>query len=122
MRNRATDKEDRVMKIIYWIGIDDHADKWTIAQYRRDEARPSKEFELVPDEKGYKRLLAYLKGLDGEVRIVYEAGPRGDGAYRRLAKAGHQCQVAAPAPTPRKPAERVKTNRRGGATVGRHLR
>jgi hypothetical protein len=25
------------MNIIYWIGIDDHADKWTIAQYRGDE-------------------------------------------------------------------------------------
>jgi transposase len=63
------------MKIIYWIGIDDHADKWTIAQYRGDEERPSKVFELVPDEKGYRRLLSHLKGLDGEVRIVYEAGP-----------------------------------------------
>ncbi len=39
------------MKIIYWIGIDDHADKWTIAQYRGDEERPSKEFELLPDDK-----------------------------------------------------------------------
>jgi transposase len=110
------------MKIIYWIGIDDHADKWTIAQYRGEEARPSKEFELVPDEKGYKRLLAYLKGLDGEVRIVYEAGPCGYDLYRRLTKAGFQCQVAAPALTPRKPGERVKTNRRDAAKLGRYLR
>ncbi len=122
MRNRATYKEERVMKIIYWIGIDDHADKWTIAQYRGEEARPSKELELVPDEKGYKRLLAYLKGLDGEVRIVYEAGPCGYELYRRLTKAGYQCQVAAPALTPRKPGERVKTNRRDAAKLGRYLR
>lgn len=110
------------MKIIYWIGIDDHADKWTIAQYRGDEAKPSKEFELVPDEKGYKRLLAYLKGLDGEVRIVYEAGPCGYELYRRLTKAGYQCQVAAPALTPKKPGQRVKTNRRDAAKLGRYLR
>jgi transposase len=110
------------MKIIYWIGIDDHANKWTIAQYRGGEARPSKEFELVPDEKGYRRLLAYLKGLDGEVRIVYEAGPCGYELYRRLMKAGYQCQVAAPALTPRKPGERVKTNRRDAAKLGRYLR
>ncbi len=51
------------MKIIYWIGIDDHADKWTIAQYRGDEERPSKEFELVPDDKGWRRLLSHLKGV-----------------------------------------------------------
>lgn len=110
------------MKIIYWIGIDDHADKWTIAQYRGDEARPSKEFELVPDEKGYRRLLSYLKGLDGEARIVYEAGPCGYELHRRLTKAGYKCQVAAPALTPRKPGERVKTNRRDAAKLGRYLR
>ncbi len=57
-RNRATYKEERVMKIIHWIGIDDHADKWTIASYRGDEERPAKEFEVVPDEKGYRRLLS----------------------------------------------------------------
>jgi transposase len=110
------------MKIMYWIGIDDHADKWTIAEYRGDEARPSKEFELFPDEKGYRRLLSYLKGLDGEVRIVYEAGPCGYELYRRLSKAGYTCQVAAPALTPRKPGERVKTNRRDAAKLARYLR
>lgn len=51
------------MKIIHWIGIDDHADKRTIAHYRGDEERPGKEFELVPDEKGYRRLLSYLNHL-----------------------------------------------------------
>src|SRR5436309_11079511 len=110
------------MKIIYWIGIDDHADKWTIAQYRGDEERPSREFELVPDDKGYRRLLSYLKGLDGEVRIVYEAGPCGYDLHRRLIKAGYKCQVAAPALTPRKPGERVKTNRRDAAKLARYLR
>jgi len=110
------------MKIIYWIGIDDHADKWTIAQYRSDEERPSKEFELIPDDKGWRRLLSHLKGLDGEVRIVYEAGPCGYELYRRLTKAGYKCQVAAPALTPRKPGERVKTNRRDAAKLGRYLR
>ncbi len=110
------------MKIIYWIGIDDHADKWTIAQYRGDEERPGKEFELVPDDKGWRRLLSHLKGLEGEVRIVYEAGPCGYELYRRLTKAGYKCQVAAPALTPRKPGQRVKTNRRDAAKLGRYLR
>jgi transposase len=110
------------MKIIYWIGIDDHADKWTVAVYRGHEQRPSKEFELVPDEKGYRRLLSHLKALDGEVRIVYEAGPCGYDLHRRLTKAGYNCQVAAPALTPRKPGERVKTNRRDAAKLGRYLR
>ena len=110
------------MKIMHWIGIDDHADKWTIAHYRGEEVRPGKEFELIPDEKGYLRLLSHLKGREGEARIVYEAGPCGYELYRRLTKAGYKCQVAAPALTPRKPGERVKTNRRDAAKLGRYLR
>src|SRR5258707_4136597 len=110
------------MKIIYWIGIDDHADKWTIAQYKGNEEKPAKEFELVPDESGYRKLIKFLKELDGEVRIVYEAGPCGYELYRRLKKAGLWCEVAAPSLTPRKPGERVKTNRRDAAKLGKYLR
>ena len=76
------------MKIIHWIGIDDHADKWTIAQYKGNESKPAKEFELVPDESGYRKLIKFLKELDGEARVVYEAGPCGFDLYRRLKKPG----------------------------------
>ena len=110
------------MKIIHWIGIDDHADKWTIAQFRGNEEKPAKEFELTPDESGYRKLIGFAKSLDGEVRIVYEAGPCGYELHRRLTKAGLQCQVAAPSLTPRKPGERIKTNRRDAVKLGRYLR
>jgi transposase len=108
--------------VCHWIGIDDHADKWTIAHFEDGNERATKEFELVPDDKGYRLLLKYLKGLKGKVRIVYEAGPCGYELYRRLTKAGFDCQVAAPALTPRKPGERVKTNRRDAAKLARYLR
>lgn len=110
------------MKSMHWIGIDDHADKWTIAHFQDDEARPANEFELVPHEAGYRKLIAFAKSLKGEVRIVYEAGPCGYELYRRLTKAGLHCQVAAPSLTPVKPGERVKTNRRDAAKLGRYLR
>jgi transposase len=110
------------MSIIHWMGIDDHADKWTIACFRGGEQKPAKEFELVPNEAGYRKLISYAKSLDGEVRIAYEAGPCGYELYRRLSKAGLNCQVAAPSLTPRKPGDRVKTNRRDAAKIGRCLR
>lgn len=110
------------MSIIHWIGIDDHADKWTVAHYRGTEEKPGKEFELVPNEAGYRKLISYAKGLEGEVRIVYEAGPCGYELYRRLTKAKLRCEVAAPSLTPRKPGERVKTNRRDAAKLGRYHR
>jgi transposase len=110
------------MSIIHWIGIDDHADKWTIVEYRGSEEKPAREFELVPDDRGYRRLIAFAKGLGGEVRMVYEAGPCGFELYRILSKAGLNCRVAAPALTPRKPGEKVKTNRRDAAKLARYLR
>src|SRR2546430_16570823 len=100
------------MKIMHWIGIDDHADKWTIAQFQGNEEKPRKEFELTPNDSGYRKLIAFTKPLAGTVRIVYEAGPCGYELYRRLTKAGLQCEVAAQSLTPRKPGQRVKTNRR----------
>ncbi len=110
------------MKIMHWVGIDDHADKWTIAHFVGDEQKAGREFELIPDSKGYRSLLSFLKGLKGEVRIVYEAGPCGFELFRRLSEAGLNCQVAAPALTPRKPGEKVKTNRRDAAKLARYLR
>lgn len=110
------------MTIIHWIGIDDHADKWTIAEYAGQEKEPGHEFEVVPGESGYRKLIGFSKKLDGEVRIVYEAGPCGYELYRRLRKAGLSCEVAAPSLTPRKPGERVKTNRRDAKKLARYYR
>lgn len=110
------------MEIIHWIGIDDHADKWTIAHLRGSEEKPANEFELVPNQAGYRKLFAFAKALGGTVRFVYEAGPCGYDLYRRLNKAGFRCDVAAPSLTPHKPGQRVKTNRRDALKLARYLR
>ena len=110
------------MTIIHWIGIDDHADKWTIAQFAGDGEKPAREFELMPDAAGYRKLIGFAKSLDGEVRVAYEAGPCGYELYRRLLKAGIHCEVAAPSLTPVKPGNRVKTNRRDAIKIARTLR
>lgn len=110
------------MTIIHWIGIDDHADKWTVAEYAGHAQEPRREFELVPGAVGYRKLIGFCKGLEGEVRIVYEAGPCGFELCRRLRKAGLSCEVAAPSLTPRKPGDRVKTNRRDAKKLARYYR
>ena len=105
-----------------WIGIDDHADKWTIAHYAGQKSTPTREWELQPSDSGYRKLIGWLKGLKGQVRVVYEAGPCGYELYRRLRKSGIECAVAAPSLTPRKPGDRVKTNRRDAQKLARLLR
>ncbi len=59
------------------------------------------------------RLIKRLQKGDRELVVCYEAGPCGYGVYRRLqAKPGVSCQVIAPSMTPRRPGDRIKTNRR----------
>lgn len=116
-------QEERVMgDCINWVGIDDHADKWTICQFEGWGEKPAREWELVPSDQGYRKLIGWLKSLDGEVRVVYEAGPCGYEMYRRMLKSGIRCEVAAPSLTPRKPGDRVKTNRRDAAKLARLYR
>jgi len=107
---------------INWIEIDDSADKWTIAQYVGAVAEPGREFELVPSESGYRKLIGWLKQLGSEVRVVYEAGPCGYELYRKFRQKKISSEVAAPSLTPRRPGERVKTNRCDAAKLAKLYR
>jgi transposase len=49
-------------------------------------------------------------------------GPTGYGLHRLLTDLGHACIVVAPSLIPKKPSDRVKTNRRDAITLARLLR
>lgn len=108
--------------LINWIGIDDHADKLTIALFVGNQKQAAKEWEVAPTEAGLRQLVGWLKELKGTVRCVYEAGPCGYELYRLLVSKGIDCAVAAPSLTPRKPGERIKTNRRDARKLAELLR
>jgi len=50
-------------------------------------------------------------------RFAYEAGPCGYGVYRHLRERGHNCVVVVPSLIPRKPGERIKTDRRDATAL-----
>jgi transposase len=54
--------------------------------------------------------------------VCYEAGPCGYVIYRQLAKLGIDCVVVAPSMIPKKPGDRVKTDRRDATNLARLLR
>jgi transposase len=59
-------------------------------------------------------------GRDGvRLRFCYEAGPCGYGIQRHLAARGHDCVVVAPSLIPKRPGDRVKTDRRDAASLAR---
>lgn len=68
------------------------------------------------------RLVAKLARRHGELHFCYEAGPTGYGLYRQIRALGHACTVAAPSLIPKKPGERVKTNRRDALSLARLMR
>jgi transposase len=68
------------------------------------------------------RLVRKLSARHAHLTFCYEAGPTGYGLYRQLTELGHDCIVAAPSLIPRKPGDRVKTNRRDALSLAKQLR
>ena len=93
-----------------------------IALPGRDE--PEYRGEIAHEPKALKKWLERLNDEFGGALLLfcYEAGPCGYGLYRQLTEAGHECQVVAPSLIPKKPGERIKTDRRDALKLARLLR
>jgi hypothetical protein len=59
---------------------------------------------------------------EGAVAVCYEAGVSGYDLYRQITACGAACQVIAPALTPRRPGQRIKTDRRDAVKLVRLFR
>jgi transposase len=68
------------------------------------------------------RVVRKLVACGKQLIFVYEAGPCGFAIYRWLLQQGHQCLVVSPSLTPKKPAERIKTDRRDAVKLARLAR
>jgi transposase len=104
------------------VGIDAHKKDLFIAMLTGTETTPVT--WTVPNEpNAVRRLVRKLeRAAPGPVRACYEAGPCGYALQRQMTTERVSCQVIAPALVPRKPGERVKTNRRDARKLGELLR
>jgi|SRR6516165_3564796 len=68
------------------------------------------------------KLVRKLCARHRRLMFCYEAGPTGYGLYRQIKSLGHECIVVAPSLIPKKPGERVKTNRRDALSLVKLLR
>ena len=78
--------------------------------------------EIEASEASVTKLVRRLAGKHDKLTFCYEAGPTGYGLYRLIGELGHECRVVAPSLIPRKPGDRVKTNRRDALSLARLLR
>ena len=78
--------------------------------------------EIENAEAATVKLVKKLAGKYRQLTFCYEAGPTGYELYRLIKQLGHDCIVVAPSLIPRKPGERVKTNRRDALSLAKLLR
>lgn len=68
------------------------------------------------------KLVRKLAGKYARLTFCYEAGPTGYGLYRQIKGLGQDCLVVAPSLIPKRPGDRVKTNRRDAMSLVKLLR
>ena len=103
-----------------FLGLDVHAETIAVAI-----AEPDGEVRslgtIANREESVRKLIRKL-GPAEDLRACYEAGPTGFVIYWQLSQLGVECAVVAPSLVPKKPGDRVKTDRRDALKLARSHR
>ena len=103
-----------------FLGLDVHAETIAVAV-----AEPNGEVRslgtIANREDSIRKFIKKL-GSPEQLRACYEAGPTGFVLYWQLRQLGVDCAVVAPSLVPRKPGDRVKTDRRDALKLARSHR
>ena len=100
---------------ILFIGLDTHKEFNEVAYIEDHRGAQPVHFGRTPSSKlAVKKLVRHFESKypDATLHFVYEAGPCGYWIYRLITSLGHCCYVVAPSLIPKKPGERVKTDKR----------
>ena len=101
-----------------FVGLDVHKDSIAIAYAEADGQAPrflgTTGYSVISLTKALAKL-----GKPGELSVCHEAGPCGYGLVRSLRERGYATEVIAPSRTPRRPADRIKTDRRDALLLAR---
>lgn len=117
-RGRAVDEHSEV-----YVGLDVSKARHAVAVAdggRQGEVRYLGEIDADP--ASVRRMVARLEKRHRTLHFCYEAGPTGYGLYRQIVAMGHRCTVVAPSLIPKRPGDRVKTNRRDAMQLAKLLR
>ena len=117
-KDTTTDKGPATIK---YVGLDVHKD--TIAIAVADDSKPDGlVLGIYPNDEARLRSVLSKIGPAPGLRVCYEAGPCGYVIQRLLTRLKIDCVVVAPSLIPRKPGDRVKTDRRDARKLAVLLR
>jgi len=95
-----------------FVGLDAHKNSIVACALFPGSDEPRR-WELLNRPRPVQRMVRRLmEETNGKVSFCYEAGPSGYALQRQIRKQGAACNIVAPSLIPRKPGERVKTDRR----------
>src|SRR6266403_5661251 len=113
---------DESSKTLY-VGLDVHEDSIAVAYAPEDRGADVVPLGAIgPRQCDIDKLIRKLQSKGATLVFVYEAGPCGYWLYRYLTRKGLACHVVAPSLIPRKPGDRVKTDRRDAVMLARLMR
>ncbi len=110
---------------ITFIGLDTHKDFSEVATINDDRESAHLCLGRIPSTRqALTKLARRLQSQhpNSTLHFVYEAGPCGFWIYRLLTSLGHVCYVVAPSLIPKKPGERIKTDKRDAIKLARLMR
>ena len=106
-----------------YIGLDVHKESIAVAYAPEDRGAEVVSLGAIGTRQcDIDRLIRTLQSKGATLVFVYEAGPCGYWWYRYLTRKGLSCHVVAPSLIPRKPGDRVKTDRRDAVMLARLMR
>jgi transposase len=106
-----------------YVGLDVHKDSIAVAYAPEERGTEVVSLGAIGTRQcDIDKLIRKLQAKGAPLVFVYEAGPCGYWLYRYLTRKGLRCAVVAPSLIPRKPGDRVKTDRRDAITLARLMR
>ena len=110
---------------ILFIGLDTHKDFHEVAYIEEQHgAQPVHLGRISSSKIALTKLAKTLasKYPDATLHFAYEAGPCGYWIYRHLTSLGYCCYVIAPSLIPKKPGDKVKTDRKDAIKLAKLLK
>lgn len=103
-----------------FIGLDTSKTKISVAIAEKERNGEVRFFgDISAEPTSVASTVAKLAKRGAKLHFCYEAGPTGYDLYRQINALGHECQVVAPSLIPKRPGDRVKTNRRDAVSLAR---